>query len=79
MCAGLHADGHLGEINLRAKSCAVMIGMTLRGLAHHHVEGEAAARDLAYGAETSRVGGVDGIHAKAAAQVRVKVVAIVKA
>jgi hypothetical protein len=56
-----------------------MIGMTLRGLAHHHVEGEAAARDLAYGAETSRVGGVDGIHAKAAAQVRVKVVAIVKA
>ena len=56
-----------------------MIGMTLRGLAHHHVEGEAATRDLAYGAETSRVGGIDGIHAKAAAQVRVEVVAIVKA
>jgi hypothetical protein len=56
-----------------------MIGVTLRGLAHHHVESKAAARNLTVGAQTRRVGGVNRVHAQATAEVRIKVVAIVEA
>ena len=79
MGAGLDTDGNLREVNLRAKCRAVMIGVTLRGLAHHHVESKAAARNLTVGAQTRRVGGVKRVHAQATAAVRIKVVAIVEA